>query len=346
MHQRIISHLSCFAALALLFSEMKRTHWRPSAVFVVVLAFLAVSDWSLRCLLSPLVRRAFIPPPPTPLSALENISLRFYIYNDSNITQDKPSQIAPVLTRRYGRDVAYEQAILHALQTHPLRTKEPDKADLFIVPTPIGKILTTRGLSFDEAFTSLTSHPLFNNGNKHVLISAVHVTFSYSKKNLLPPLSRWYGRLANVTVATGQDHIASQRAYARGQLVGNDYEELFKEMRPVVHHMFSIGLGEGSTDFAIHKATMKKFLNSTFFIFYRTRTSGSLHNSTRFRHAPVNTTSLSDGLFLSNIGFDISREEWLKSFSASKFCLVIRGDSPHTHALDSKRQGGMHTSRH
>jgi hypothetical protein len=313
---------------------MKRLHCcRPLEVFVVAFFFLEVSDRSLRFLLSTPSWIALVPPflSPTPIASLKNISLRYYIYNDSHITQDKPSRVAPLLARRYGRDVEYEQAILHALQTHPLRTDEPDKADLFIVPTPIGKILTSHGLSYEEAFISLTSHPLFNNGNKHVLISALHVTFSYSKKHVVRPLSRWYGRLANVTVATGQDHIASQRAYARGELAGNEYESEFKAMRPVVHHMFSIGLGEGSTDFPIHEATVEKFLKSKYFIFYRTRTSGSLFNSTRFRHAPVNT-SLS-GLPLSNIGFDISREEWLESFPSSKFCLVIRGDSPHTHAL-------------
>jgi hypothetical protein len=183
---------------------------------------------------------------------LENSSPRFYIYTDRNITQDKPSRVAPVYRRRYGHEADFELAVLNALKNHSLRTYDPEQAILFIVPTPIGKILTTKGLSYTEAFTALTSHPLFrkHGGNRHVLMSAPLVTYS-NEHRYMKFLSEWWGRLANVTAALSYDPLASQQAYQRGELAGSDYEAVFSTMKPVVHHSFSTCLGEASEDFGI-----------------------------------------------------------------------------------------------
>ena len=35
----------------------------------------------------------------------------------------------------------------------------------------------------------------------------------------------------------------------------------------------------------------------------------------------------------SSIGHDIEYDDWLEHYASSKFCLSIRGDSPHSHAL-------------
>jgi hypothetical protein len=67
---------------------------------------------------------------------LENSSPRFYIYTDRNITQDKPSRVAPVYRKRYGHEADYELAVVGVLKNHSLRTYDPDQADVFIVPTP------------------------------------------------------------------------------------------------------------------------------------------------------------------------------------------------------------------
>lgn len=41
-----------------------------------------------------------------------------------------------------------------------------------------------------------------------------------------------------------------------------------------------------------------------------------------------------------SIGWDIPFDVWLEQFTDSKFCLVIRCDTPHTHALSRSIQAG------
>jgi Exostosin family len=269
------------------------------------------------------------------IDELERLDYRYYIYSDSNISQDKPSSIAPLYYRRYGYEAEYEQVIHEALKNHGLRIENPDVADLFIIPTPVGKILTSRGLSYDEAFSSLVSNPIFqkHQGNHHVILSLAHVTYAYENRGNVRQLSRWLPTLANVTAVMASDLLATYAMSQSGALAGNDYEEVFSRVKPMAHHSLSVGLGEVSPDFPITPASLTRFKNSTYFIFYQTRLEPSMFGSTRFRHAPIVNVSLAS-LPRSSIGIgDITKEEWVTHFKDSKFCLAIRGDTPQSHSL-------------
>ena len=50
------------------------------------------------------------------------------------------------------------------------------------------------------------------------------------------------------------------------------------------------------------------------------------------QHAPILNVTKS-ALPLSSIGFNLQRHVWNQEYADSKFCLVIRGDTPHSHAL-------------
>ena len=124
--------------------------------------------------------------------------------------------------------------------------------------------------------------------------------------------------------------------------------------------------GRGHNALQYQPATYDKFEKSSNFLFYQTRQEGSCSNSTIYRHVLVNATMndknnnsnnnnissstsfvpfnndhhnstavISSGrLPRSIIGIgDLQADEWAASFSDSKFCLAVRGDTPHTHAL-------------
>lgn len=95
----------------------------------------------------------------------------------------------------------------------------------------------------------------------------------------------------------------------------------------------SIGLGSNNSFLNLILATTAKFYSSSNLIFYHTRRKESIYNSTIYRYAPVTNITLDKSFPKSSIGFDIEKDEWEREFKDSKFCAVIRGDSPHSHAL-------------
>lgn len=267
---------------------------------------------------------------------LESFNQSFYVYTDPDITQeDRPRTRAPIYYKRYGHEAETEIIIHEILRKSPLRVENADDADMFIVPIYIGEILTTRGLSWDEPFQALLSHPVYKQyqGNKHIIISLPLVTYQYFNRRNVPGLLSWLPRIVNITAALGCDPVAVWEAYQSGKLKGNDYEEPFSKTFPMSHHSFSIGIGLANRDFPITPASFEKFNNSTFFIFYNTVPGTSFFDSTKFRHAPVVNVSLA-ALPYSSIGMDpLPKDEWLTHFRDSKFCLAIRGDNPQSHAL-------------
>ena len=86
-------------------------------------------------------------------------------------------------------------------------------------------------------------------------------------------------------------------------------------------------------------ASYAKYEQSKYVYFYHSREESSTHNSTIFRHAPMEqipshgreeTTTYQN----SSIGYDIAPEDWLDHYSNAKLCLVvIRGDNPISRAL-------------
>ena len=112
-----------------------------------------------------------------------------------------------------------------------------------------------------------------------------------------------------------------------------EYTTELKEATAMSRRSFSVGLGSSPGDIDLHLASMEKFRRSSNLIFYQTRTEVSYWNSTMFRHAPV--TNITRASFpKSSIGFGLKdKGEWLRELGDSKFCLVIRGDTPHSKAL-------------
>jgi hypothetical protein len=67
--------------------------------------------------------------------ALEESSLRFYMYDHPNITlKNVAIKKHDHKWNRYGNEAAYDANTIKALEKSPLRTLDPNEADLFIPP--------------------------------------------------------------------------------------------------------------------------------------------------------------------------------------------------------------------
>ena len=267
---------------------------------------------------------------------LRELPIRYYVYPEMKISQKEHTWRKWLLTARYGTEADYELEILEALEKHPLRTDNASLADLFVIPTPVTQVLLHPKASsgYAEAFGALTTHAIWNQtrGNRHVMLALAMVVFDNKKAKFVRELSEWYPKLRNVTVAKNCDDVASYNLLLNDNVKSRGFERIFDERFPVTRSSFSIGLGISKT-IPYHAATTQKFYNSSFLIFYRTRAEPSQKNSTPYRHAPLNINLEDCQLEPSSIGLDLPEEEWLQHFSTSKFCPVIRGDSPHSHAL-------------
>jgi hypothetical protein len=290
--------------------------------------------------------------PTSQLDGLLSFSSKFYIYDDHAIAQSKlvnklralgeaawdedAKDLDHVIT-----DSMSEYNVLEELKAHPLRSYNPNQAELFIVPTPMTELLLLGCrwedcLWYDEAFVALSKHPIFrmHHGHKHVLLSFNWLSFNRRFQAFIPALSRSYSLLKNVTVAHHFDPFGAERlAHAQ---VDSEYNALFPEESPPVTNAFSVGLGLGydKVSFPMRIPEYDTFWNNQNFMFYHTSDRKFHFGTTKYRKAIFEdaTQSLST-LPPSSVGFSIEYEEWVTGILSSKFCLVTRGDTPHSHSL-------------
>jgi hypothetical protein len=265
-------------------------------------------------------------------------------------------------------DARYEIDLLNALQNHPSRVDHMDQATLFILPIPFGSIVYDGGPKFNskrkrelyqEIWSKLQVQPPFRSGKPHVLISMTSHVFSCFTTNAeqRQGLVDLYRNLSTVSVARGDDVLAARYYMTRIKKnvtdgiirpskasSGQGFDHHMSVLRSVTQYTFSVGLGGQANHISLRMATYRNFQNSSFFLFYHTRVSPSFCDSTPFRLAPLlgnahNESFVSHPL-PSSVGYDVPLEQWAREFSNSQFCLVIRGDTPHSHALFNAVKAG------
>ena len=268
---------------------------------------------------------------------LLNLNIRYYMYDHPNITLSNtrfPRIRILKKWARYHHEGSNDAQMLAALEQSPLRTLTPEDAELYIPPIPMMNIFASRNSSnlFDLAFDTLVNHELFrqHQGNKHILISTPYILYRSDKMRHVFPMKKWHPLIYNMTPVLSWDPNAIYNAVKEGF----DFKDFdFQRLETLSRRSFSVGLGDAVSSIGLQLASLEKFQKSSNLIFYQSRTELFFNNSTIFRHAPI--TNITHAEFpKSCIGFGLKDpDEWLREFQDSKFCLVIRGDSPHSHSL-------------
>ena len=274
---------------------------------------------------------------------LMEMPLRYYIYDLQSIDNIMDSGIldqnTTVYRERHLIDIKNDEQIMEALKKSPHRTYDVDRADFFLPPIPFGRIWTNKNDDriFHSVFDVLFNHSIFQQykGNHHFFIVTTFALFKGSTRPYTN-LQHYYDKVYNVTIVQSFDPCAVYNRLHQddGDTWAGDYKEAFEREIPVTKRSVSIGLGSPNHDLNLILASSEKFHQSSNLIFYHSRKKSSYWNSTIYRHAPI-TNRIIGGTFLpkSSIGFDIRRDVWERNLMDSKFCPVIRGDSPHSHAL-------------
>jgi hypothetical protein len=277
---------------------------------------------------------------------LRDLSIRYFVYEeDYGLVQPGLTQWLrngrdnEHLRARFGVEAHQEDEILNALSQHPLRIKDKSLANLFIVPLRVGAAIIGKN---PDKFSMLPVALLTNTTflkQPHVLVSLTTVGFS---KYHIPNMKKahgldrkFYKSVAPLIVAQSYAAHATANASLQERSIGHDFDALFLSLNQAMsHHGFSVGLLPQDI-LPYQKATYAKFQNAENLIFYQTRVEASWYNSTRFRQILLEPSVLNQLLATTNssIGYGLPPDDWLREFSSSQFCLAIRGDTPHTHAL-------------
>jgi len=267
--------------------------------------------------------------------SLQEVTIRFYMYDHPNLTMAGNKALdrkRRKMLHFLNLEGANDKQMLEALAKSPLRTYNTSEADLFIPPIPMASILASRDANFNLPMQTLFEQEPFkkHQGNKHVLVST---TFSLYRQiyRSFTDMKHWYHKMFNMTVVQSWDPVPYHNAIYLHKTF--DYSSGNEDLRPLSRRSVSVGLGMSNKEMNLGFASVEKFHNSSNFIFYQTRSTNFFNNSTIYRHAPMNATQDNGSFPKSCIGYGLDPQTWKHEFKNSKFCLMVRGDSPHSKAL-------------
>ncbi|CAD7936981.1 unnamed protein product [Amoebophrya sp. A120] len=277
------------------------------------------------------------------LQQIESHGVRvpFFVYDNRELTMNNWTRVCD--GDRQGADVS----LLQALRKHRWRTTSPEDAEIFVVPTQFSQsrecdrkdgVDKKRGhdrrtrTALDWLFTH---SPWFRKrrGRDHLLFAnpwyfsrLTNVRDEYIPKDAWPALSE--------TILTREEviHMSSwENSFER------DPEAWWRHPQALFSVPWESTKRSVVTPLEVHPGLeivpaefTLAWKNRPHLIFYRTRKPPSAFGATSLRHLPTKNPKLWPNC---NIGFDTTREEWLRGWKDAKFCLVIRGDTPSTHAL-------------
>lgn len=270
------------------------------------------------------------------LQTLAQHKLRYYMYEDEGFRQVGGKYLPA--WKLYKEFVETEEQLIELMAAHPLRTRNANEADFFMIPFSITHQMThSMGKGLDVVFNILynKTHYQERKGHDHILLSQNPNIFHYSYVGYYRAarLTHQYPWIWNVTVARSIDQESCRFAYDSGLAEENiDFAEVMKTCGvPMSRSAFSTGFVPQIGHLPLLKPSYERFINSSLFLFYHTRVEPSFCNSTIFRKALVEE-SIMKALPNSSLGFDMNPHEWLQEYTNSRFCMVIRGDNPTSRA--------------
>lgn len=281
------------------------------------------------------------------------LKLRYYIYTDKNLRRmDIRKQVkkqhkgewSESWGHRFKEYAEHEIVMMEALERNPhMRTPDPDEADFFVVPIPIGGLVWMTpedGSETKATWDRLFEKELFQQyPEKHVAITQLEYLFLDGRKRQFGHgyNEELYKKLKPMTIVKDIDMFSWAKIFAVGSLKqsGFNWDPEPGYFQPIgVQHSWSIsyaGAASMKKDHTMKPITYDTWSNKKYYFFYHTRKEPSVCNSTQFRHLPVLTTDVFPSP--SSIGWDMDPALWKEHFQDSRFCLVIRGDNPASRAL-------------
>jgi len=262
-------------------------------------------------------------------------NIKYYIYTHGN-TRGGRNRAA--WYKRSGlsatASVIEEVEIIELFESnHPLRTFNHTDADIFILPLSLLGIRWPQ--IFDGACDTMIRHPAFlrTGGHFHILFALEGRFFEAGANGRINKFleAKWSKKLENVTIVKNHDIYNIQQMLVDGQKLHGDWQELFQSYRPTLKHSFSIGI-QSAASLPVISASIEHYQNASFDVFSHYRNIMYARNSTPYRLAANALQELSPSFNMS-IGEDLPPDLWIAHFTGSKFCLVIRGDTPNSAAL-------------
>jgi len=233
--------------------------------------------------------------------------------------------------------------------SHPLRTLNPDEADLFLVPAPWALL---SGQQFKQAMKRLLLQPEFrSHANQHFVISPKSFEFDKNIKNRYKRqfLDRHRDQLQNMTIVKDKDDALIEQTRQQQNNITNKNSSLSfewgKQFDQYAHSYLDHVVSMGLQDFTVpyRPASWERFTNEqTIWLFFHPRQeafSDGGKRSSLFRFALMNNTWPAH-FSPTSIGHDLPPTEWRHDFWHSKFCLVVRGDDPASRSLSRAIHAG------
>lgn len=234
--------------------------------------------------------------------------------------------------------------LLRLLVNHTSRVENSSMARVHIIPFSLHmsyeRCPDTHGDRMDEYFTRVTASEAFqrNNGNDHLLLGFDWKLSAWSPVSEIIFPVRWRYKLQNVTMTRFEVYGLSKwmnssrddpqfLSFHPTSLLQSVWE--ITKRAVVVPYVSSVPLATN-----IDYVTWRK---REYLCAYFSRSSGSAHGGTVLRHLPQTRPEFFKDC---KIGFEVPHEEWLNAWSKSKYCFVIRGDTPTSHAFSNALSAG------
>ena len=252
---------------------------------------------------------------------MNNQNLKYFIYDDDEILMPEIIKLTDENMKtisRYGGDLEF----YNLLKNHPNRTFKENEADFFIIYIPFiyfGKFYDfhfkhpNKEEKIKTAFDKLFSKQSFKNKN-----GFDHIILTHANKFTNKAWGHLYQFINNENRVKLKNVIQTHfeiSPYNKGLY-------LFARDGIILPY-------KTDRDFPIIEPDFKEWKMRKLIFFYHTRSSASSNNATSLRHKPVKYKYLFPG----SVGYDIQRPKWIHNWKNSKFSLVIRGDTPGTHAF-------------
>lgn len=263
---------------------------------------------------------------------------RFFVYDDP-VYEICPMGEVKTSVRGGKEDVVVVRSFLQ----HSRRTYNRTEATFFIVPSVF--IFCNLNLSeevrYDKAagmLEFLKAEPSFRatRGRNHFMSNLYWEHAPWSHNSIAKLLRNWTATLENVTIGRHIYLGVSPYETADCKPWANMPGKTILSARNENTRRTVVLPTPSDPRLPLVRPDFTGWASRQVLIFYHTRTSGSGNGATPLRHFFHDMKPLPN----CSIGYDIPREQWVKGWSQSKFCLVIRGDDPASHAFSNAIASG------